>query len=47
MLKDYMEITTFDAAQKGTFREVADPVSADFVSAWSSDIYDAIVAYSA
>lgn len=46
MLQDYMEISTFDAAQKATFREVADPVNAKFLGQWSSELYDAITAYS-
>lgn len=46
MLKDYMEISTFDAAQKATFKAIADPVNEQFVSQWDSGLYDAITAYS-
>ncbi len=46
LLKDYMEISTFDAEKKATFKAIADPVNANFISQWDSALYDAITAYS-
>ena len=46
MLQDYMEITTFDADQKATFKAIADPVNAKYVDQWSTELFDAITAYS-